>query len=184
MKQNRKKLIIAAVCLCLAGAVLFMAKPDVPADAPTSGAVMIGNPIRTCSIEEITALGYAFPTPQAAADVQYQIIDDGQDTPLAQAKFAWNDSEFCYRARETEEFTDISGMYYDWEETRIWSAGELAFELNAVESGEAWLGWYDAAKELQWCLSGQNGTAALFGCAQEIMDQLGYTVTVVPGAME
>ena len=97
---------------------------------------------------------------------------------MAQAKFVCKDNEFCYRALKTEAAEDISGMYYDWEENRTWNAGELAFELNAVESGEAWLGWYDADKEMQWCLSGKNGTDTLFACAQEIIGRLGYDVTV------
>ena len=57
-------------------------------------------------------------------------------------------------------------------------------ELTQAEDQTACVGWYEEESGMQWCLSGGTDALALMRTAQEIVNTLGYDMTVSPAEAE
>ena len=151
------------------------------AQAGASGSAQIANPVQPVTLADITALGYLLPLPEDAEMVEYSLIalDGGDETPMAQAVYTEDGTSYTCRALKTDEPTDISGMYSEWDESLDWSVGTLSLQLRGNGEGEAWVGWYAPAEGTQWCLSGADRLALLHS-VQSIVDELGYDLAAAP----
>lgn len=186
-KRGGWKLAGAAACfgLICAGALTLAPtlKNDLGAAQPgDSGSAQIANPVQSVTLADITALGYLLPLPEDAQMVEYSLIELGgaDGTPMAQAVYTEGGAAYTCRALKTDAPTDISGMYYEWDESLDWSVGTLSLQLRDNGDGEAWIGWYAPAEGTQWCLSGGADRLELLHSAQSIVDNLGYDLAVAP----
>ena len=72
-------------------------------------------------------------------------------------QFTMGSDEFCARIEPAEEGTDISGMYFDWENEEKVQVGPCAGTIGQAQTGsEDWVElcqWYDADQGLQYSLS-------------------------------
>lgn len=154
-----KKSMIAALCLmvalCLSGTALAIANPWVES---TAGDIA-------------EAVGAAFGIPDGAEDITYSLMTEGK---LAQMRFTLDGLECVARMQPAEEFTDISGMYYEWEaEAPCVIAFMQGLEQRAVSDGENidLCLWYDAEMGLMYSLS-------VCGAIED-----GFDITSVAGAI-
>lgn len=120
-------------------------------------AAEIPNPVRDSSAEEILAeFGAGLVAPQGAQDAVYGIIDG--KTPLAQLSFSLDGVEYTCRMAGAKEYTDISGMYFEWQNS------ELLMEANDYElcfnpDAEGFIAWYDETDGLVRCISMNSGAS-------------------------
>lgn len=113
------------------------------------------NPVKESSAEEIlSSLGFIFNVPADAKDVSYSIISG----TLAQAMFFWGDSDCVVRAEMTSalEPKDISGCYYDWQETSSAKIGYNDAAVKMFTSDSASVGiciWVDKVPGIEYSVS-------------------------------
>lgn len=150
------------------------------------GNTMIVNPIRKVSAAEIRDLGYELPVPESATEPSYYVIDSGQEgsVPLAEVRFEQNGTAYTCRTKKTGQAEDISGIYASWIQDYQWDVDTLKVELTQAEDQTACVGWYEEESGMQWCLSGGTDALALMHTAQEIVNTLGYDMTVSPADAE
>ncbi len=121
----------------------------------------IPNPVKESSAEEILAsLGFSFNVPADAKDVTYSIISG----TLAQAMFLWNGSDCVVRAEMTGELEpkDISGCYYDWQETSSAKIGYNDATVKIFTSDSESVGiciWVDKVPGIEYSVSMKPNTS-------------------------
>ena len=59
------------------------------------------------------ALGLQLGLPDGATNVTWRMMESEQ---MGEVQFTWQDVDYTARIAPTEEFEDISGMYYAWEQ--------------------------------------------------------------------
>ena len=57
-------------------------------------------------------LGLQLGLPDGATNVTWQMMENPQ---MGQVQFTWQGEDYTSRVAPTDEFEDISGMYYNWE---------------------------------------------------------------------
>ena len=110
-----RRMIVLLLCLmlCLSGAALAEAT--------------LANPWVEAAPEDIAeAIGAAFGIPEGAEDISYSLMPDAG---LAEMRFAQDGREYVARIQPAEAFTDISGLFYEWE-------AEAPFQLADMEGLE------------------------------------------------
>ena len=132
--------LLLALTLCLFGAAL----------AETT----IANPWVDATAGDIAeAIGAAFGVPEGAEDVEYSLMPD---EGLAEMRFTLDGMAYVARIQPAEAFTDISGMYYEWEADAPFSiAGFEGLDQRAAdgeETVERCL-WFDSDMGLMYALS-------------------------------
>ncbi len=167
-------------CLCVAAVGVLWHRSGQP-EPPASGDTQLANPMHAATAAELEQLGYSLPLPADAQDAAYFTIDRGTDaTPMAQVTFLKSGQTYTCRALKTETSTDISGIYADWSEQLNWQVDTLDVQLRS-SADSAWVGWFSADAQTQWCLSGPDGDAlSLLHTAREIVDTLGYNMETAP----
>lgn len=148
MKLITSRIIIISIIIC--GALIFMFLGIKNKDKT---ALSIPNPMTKASPELlINQLGVNFLVPQGAENVSYHIIAD----KIAQMSFTINDSEVTARIQPSNQFEDISGMYYNWsfqEDCNIgWCQGRLFLTTSDKKNIGLCL-WYDVVPGLMYSLS-------------------------------
>ena len=133
--------ILLALALCLFGAAV----------AETTA---IANPWVDATAGDIAeAIGAAFGIPEGAENVEYSLLPD---EGLAEMRFTLDDMTYVARIQPAEEFTDISGMYYEWEADAPFSvAGFEGLDQRATDGEETveLCQWFDAPSGLVYSLS-------------------------------
>ncbi len=115
----------------------------------------VPNPVKESSADEIsTSLGFYFNVPADAKDVSYSIISGS----LAQAMFSWNDSDCVVRAKMSSELEpkDISGFYYNWQETSFVKVGYNDATVKLFNSDSESVGiciWLDVVPGIEYSVS-------------------------------
>ncbi len=147
------------VCLALTLALALLAGcGTAPAAAPTEEAPGVGlpNPVKSSSAEEIAErFGVEMKAPEGAEELSWVIIEG--DMPLAQLGFSLGGIVYNYRVAKAEAYTDISGMYYEWQEI---SAGESEGSIRLIPGEAGVYDRYDAAEGLVYSLSMGHGASA------------------------
>ena len=132
--------ILLALALCLFGAAMAEAT--------------LANPWVDATAEDIAeAIGAAFGIPEGAEDIAYSFMPDES---LAEMRFALDGMEYVARIQPAEEFTDISGLFYEWEaESSFTIAGFEGLEQRAAD-GDVTIDsalWFDSDMGLMYALS-------------------------------
>ncbi|MGM9619475.1 MAG: hypothetical protein ACI3W8_06565 [Oscillospiraceae bacterium] len=142
--------------------------------------VQTPSPIQESTAAELQQLGYYIPLPEDAESVVYSLIDSGGETPMAEVDFEREGQAYYCRALMTAQAEDISGIYANWTESLDWNVGTLTLQLRQAEDGTAYVGWYAPETGVQWCVGGEGDGLSLLHTAQQIVEALGYDMTVAP----
>ena len=123
--------------------------------APDEPVVGMSNPWTETSAEGLMeALGLGFTVPEGAENVSYYMLEEED---LAEMEFDLDGMTYTARIRPAAEWTDISGMYYEWDNTmEDFTIGHCpAWEGRAV-AGEGTADlclWFDIVPGLMYSLS-------------------------------
>lgn len=114
----------------------------------------LANPWEDLTAEQMEASGFSFGLPEGAENVIYRYLP-GQG--LAEMQFTWEGSDFCARMQSAGEWTDISGMYFDWEDVQEVTVGYSKGTIGRAQTGsEDWVAlclWFDEAPGIMYSLS-------------------------------
>ena len=133
MKKLLVVIISAAICLAFAACGNKAEDPVIPG---------VPNPVTPATAEEVAAAtGLTFTLPEDAENVVYYVIDG--ETPMAEAVFDWKGQEITYRIISALEYSDISGLYYDWEQVLDWQIQGRPGHVCFNEGAAGFCGWYD-----------------------------------------
>lgn len=154
-----KKLLALVLALAMIFALCACGSKQnatVNVDKESEGKVTVGagiaNPMHAATQESILAdLGITFQVPAGAEDVKFYTIDTEPKT--AQMSFVFDGDEYTYRIAPASEFTDISGMYFDWEETEETQISYCDAKVCWNDWKEGVILWYDAVPGLMYSLA-------------------------------
>ena len=125
--------------------------------APTAEEPGVGmpNPVKSSSAEEIAQrFGVEMKAPEGAEEISFVIIEG--DLPLAQMGYSLDGIVYNYRVAKAEAYTDIAGMYYDWE-----SAGDgPEGSIRLIAGGPGVIDRFDADGGTVYSLSIGHGASA------------------------
>lgn len=175
-RRSRPRILAAAsvaACFVIVAAVYFL-------KAPAAGNVQLPNPVQETTLADIRQLGYSVPVPGDASSVSYSIIDlSSGSAPMAEVSFERGGQTYSLRALKAAQPEDISGIYASWSDSLDWHVETLEMQLRQSDDN-SWVGWYAPDAGVQWCLSGKEDALSLLHTAQEIVETLGYNMTVAP----
>ncbi len=151
--KMKKKLIALVSAVCLIMMLSACGKQNVPQpDEPVDGGAAVVNPMHESSQEAILQeLGLSFQIPAGAENVAFWTI--GSNPVLAQMDFTFDGDKYTYRISTDSGNEDISGMYYEWEQTEETTVGGLTAEVKWIDWNQGVISWYDAAPGIQYSLS-------------------------------
>ena len=142
------------------------------ADGKSSDGASVANPwVDSTSSEIAEAIGATFGIPAGAENIAYSLMPD---EGLAEMRFTLDGMDYVARIMPAEAFTDISGLYYEWDAE---SAGEFAgmesLEQRAfTDEGTIDLfQWFDKDMGLMYSLSTSGA------------DLDGFDITAIAGAI-
>ncbi len=130
--------------------------------------VQIANPWRDCTEEEASAVvANCFSAPEGATNVKWSIMENDPSeyalSPLVQLQFDYNGTTITAREQGTtgEEYTDISGMYYDWtvvDDATLanWADGNMPAKISAYAGDNEMAHkceWFDIETGYSYCVS-------------------------------
>ena len=124
-----------------------------------SFAAYLPNPWEDLTKEELEeASGVSFGVPAGAENVLYRYL---RSENLAEMQFTLGKDEFCARiqpaALREDEWLDISGMYFAWENEETVAIGPCRGTVSRAQTGsEDWVAlcqWYDRTPGLMYSLS-------------------------------
>lgn len=153
MKKLFVLLTVILACLALAAC-----GDDATTDNGNAG---LQNPVTECTAEEVaTKTGFSFTLPEQAENAVYSVIDG--DPVIAQAVFDWEGHEVTYRICAAVEYSDMSGLYYDWENAVDWQIQGRPGHVCYNEGAAGFCGWYDVAPGVLYNVAvTENATADL-----------------------
>ena len=113
----------------------------------------LANPWVEATAEEVeAAVGVAFGVPEGAENVQYEILTTEN---LAEMGFTWYGMEYWARIMPADAWEDISGAYYEWEQSMdVDIGGCVGMDLRAPD-GDVTVNvclWYDEGTGLMYSL--------------------------------
>ena len=181
-KHNRKVLRIVlptAACLCLILVGMFaLLRPQQVADGAAETTLQLANPVETSTQEALEELvGVEIQVPEGAEDVAYYCVEIG-DAEMAEAQFTLNSLAYTYRIQRTDTAEDLSGLYYDWEETDTRTVGSAEGTLSYNAGGAGCLNWYSDGCSFSLGVTEGASEVVLLTTASEIMRSLGYDMKV------
>jgi len=121
-----------------------------------TGTTQIVNPVSSCTVEDIRALGYGFTLPDSAKEISYSIITLSENEKIAQVSFVVEKIRYNHRMTAANEMNDISGVYFSIEE----KDAEVEYCPAKIAVNEEGLGkvyWYDVVPGLLYSLSADKG---------------------------
>ncbi|MCR5654228.1 MAG: hypothetical protein K6G07_01105 [Lachnospiraceae bacterium] len=105
-------------------------------------AIGLANPIEASSKEDIEAKdGIVIELPEGCKPVSWVRVVT--EPVICEVTFDYEGKQYVYRTSKTGEFTDISGMYYDWDSSNVSTAKELNYDIRSTEEGQGVVLWYD-----------------------------------------
>jgi len=164
---------------------------------PLACAEQIANPWTETTPEELVeTLGLSFNPPEGAQEIVYRMLES---EALAEMQFVYEGANCTARIKPAVEFEDISGMYYEWEdsgECEIQYCPGAWMQMAADGQTVALCLWYDVVPGLMYSVSaaGETDIVALANVlftpaqgdadetpadilAQKLMDCTGYAGT-------
>ena len=99
------------------------------------------------------ALGLQLGLPDGATNVTWQMMENPQ---MGQVQFNWQGEDYTARVAPTDEFEDISGMYYDWEVEDECEVGRCKGVIRRAHDGGNTVDvclWYDDLTGLMYSVS-------------------------------
>ncbi len=154
-----KRTLIALLCVVVATGLL-------------ASAMAVANPwVESTSGDIAEAIGATFGVPEGAEDVAYSLLPPEN---LAEMRFTLDGLEYTARIKLSEEFDDISGLYYEWEsEEPCVIAFKQGLVKRVTEEGETidLCLWHDADMGVMYSLS---------ACGKDLD---GFDITAVAGAI-
>ena len=151
--MNRRILSCLASVLALA---LLAGCGSAPSAAPTAeeNAAGLPNPVKASSPEEIAQrFDVEMKAPDGAEELSWVIIEG--DMPLAQLGYSLDGIVYNYRIAKAEAYTDISGMYYEWQE--ISTEEGVDGSIRLIPGGPGVADRFDASSGILYCVSVGNG---------------------------
>ena len=131
--------MLLALVLCLFGAAV----------AETT----IANPWVDATEGDVAeAIGAAFGIPEGVEDAEYSLMPD---EGLAEMRFTLEDMEYVARIQPAEAFTDISGLFYEWEAEGPFPLADLEGLERRTSDGEDTIVsalWFDEPMGLMYSL--------------------------------
>lgn len=131
----------------------------------------IVNPMKNSNPQEIIeTIGVRFIEPKDVSEIKYFIISN----QIAQMNFIKDDISFTARIKPTNQFEDISGMYYDWTNEQdceiAWCSGKIYFMNDGENNNPGICIWYDIAPGLMYSISmdDKSNPEILLNLANEI----------------
>ena len=154
-----KRTIIALLCVVLATSLF-------------ASALAIANPwVESTSGDIAEAIGATFGIPEGAEDISYSMMpDDG----LAEMQFTLDGMEYIARIKPSEEFTDISGMYYEWEREEPCVIAFMQGLVKRVTVEE---------ETMELCLWHDADMGLMYSLATSGADLDGFDITAIAGAI-
>ena len=132
--------MLLALTLCLMGAAV----------AETT----IANPWVDATAGDVAeAIGAAFGIPEGVEDAEYSLMPD---EGLAEMRFTLDGMAYVARIQPAEAFTDISGLFYEWEAEGPFPLADLeGLERRAADGEETVVSalWFDEPMGLMFALS-------------------------------
>lgn len=122
----------------------------------TEDAIGMPNPWTDSDKEGVlAATGFEMNPPEGATDVHYYYMAEDK---LAQMDYSLDDKIWVYRMQAADEFTDISGMYYDWADVADdkvlgMDAKSYSYVGGEYEDDVQVINWYDAVPGVMYSLS-------------------------------
>ena len=125
--------------------------------------VQIGNPLRESDKKEIQKLtGASFNMPSKFDNISYYVIENLGLHSIGQAGFEYNDAYYTFRVMKSTLLDDISGMYYNWTETKECEIEGLSGEMRSFESESecaCTILLFDSENEILYSLSSSDRQA-------------------------
>ena len=119
-------------------------------------AVGLANPwTETTEEGMLETIGLGFAIPENAENVTFRVLES---EGMGEMTFTLDGMEFTARIQAADDFTDISGMYYEWEvinQEELEMMGRPAWEARATEDGETidLCMWFDVVPGVMYSLS-------------------------------
>ena len=193
---RRRAGLIAACLLVAVGASVLLLRPqkDAAADAPAAEAdapmMFSAAPAEAAekeaafvTAEDLAAAGYDIPVPAQAENLSYELVDrDGDAAPMAVANYTLDGAGYTCTALRTDEPEDLTGDS-GTDASIQWNVSGLAVSLAAQPDGTVFT-WYIAADGIQWSLVSEADADAVLTTAQEILQTLGFDLSVAPEGAE
>ena len=151
--MNKKMMLCLTLVLALA---LLAGCGSAPAAAPTAEEPAVGlpNPVKSSSAEEIAQrFGVEMKAPEGAEEVSWVIIEG--EMPLAQMGYSLDGIVYNCRIAKAEAYTDISGMYYEWQEVGAEEGDGGSIRL--IPGGPGVADRFDAPSGMLYSVSVGNG---------------------------
>ena len=111
----------------------------------------------------LEATGFALDAPEGAEEAAWFWFNT--EPKIAELRFKADGHNFTYRASGENAFTDISGMYYTWEENTEASLAYLKAEISWNEGKEGIMLWYDMVPGVMYSLSVDSGADPMLLCS-------------------
>lgn len=172
MKKFLSVIIIAAMVLTLAACGAKNEKNDTGAPAEKEGFAGMANPMAESTPEEIfEKLGVRFRVPEGVEDAKYFIING----KTAEMQFTNEGTNYCARIEKAEEFTDISGMNYEWTRTDNYEIDSAVAKISTVH-GDDEAGvclWYIEDAKLMYSVSATGKISSggmIFNMANDVYE--------------
>lgn len=171
MKINFKLLflcviVVFAVLFCLAVMIHTKNKNE-----EKNKTMQIVNPMKKSTPQEIIeTIGVKFNEPKNVSEIKYFIISN----QVAQMNFIKDGISFTARIKPANQFEDISGMYFNWNNEQdckiAWCSGKIYFMNDAENKNPGICIWYDVAPGLMYSLSmdDKSNPEILLSLANEI----------------
>ena len=116
----------------------------------------IVNPVCEATRKAVLEIvGVDMEAPKGAKDVSYQTIT--ANSTIGQMKFTLDGRSYNYRVMPATEYSDISGMYYEWTETEPANVGGVIAEVSYIPNEQGIINWYDVVPGLLYSLSVDSG---------------------------
>ncbi len=132
----------------------------------------VANPWVDATREDVAeAIGAVFGIPEGAENIAYRLMPE---EGLAEMSFTLDGMEYTARIQPAEAFTDISGLFYEWEAEAPFPLADLEGLEGRAADGENTVDcalWFDEPMGLMYALS-------TFG-----PDLDGYDITPVAAAI-
>lgn len=137
--------------------------PTEPVQQPEEENTMIPNPVKEVTAQELGELTGVFLTAPEGVEAAFSVIESEHN--IAQMRFVRDGVEVtvrvCSAGIPEGEPEDISGLYYEWENT----AEDVAVGYNSAyihwnEGETGYITWYDFAPGLLYAVSVDSGATA------------------------
>ena len=118
----------------------------------------MANPWTDLSPEEFSSKsGFEVNVPSDAENVVYRFLEADN---LSEVLFDVNGLSYCYRIKPSSSFTDISGLFYDWENINsapVSGQEGISYEAKDGETQVQLILWYDDVAGVMYSLGQTSG---------------------------